>query len=189
MTNAGGGGDESYDRPEEGPLGVDRSEIGKDSREPETVAQSDGEAVQVPQCMPCPRTQHPDAVARHNVTHLPYANCCPHCLAARRANNPNLHKDETFRRSTPLLVIDDCFIRSISDEDFATCQVWNLYPYNNVFGCVVDIKGPDPFAVARLCDFFREAGLTQVVNKCDQHKNVKALGNTHARSEVNEHIQ
>ena len=50
MMNAGDGGDRSCDRPEEGPLGGDRSEIGRDSREPEVVVQSDGESVQVPRC-------------------------------------------------------------------------------------------------------------------------------------------
>ena len=189
MMNAGGGDDGSYDRPEEGPLGVDRSEIGRDSREPEVVVQSDGEAVQVPRCMPCPRTPHPDIVARHNLTHLPYANWCPHCLAARRANNPHFQKDETFRRSNPLLVMDYCFIRNINDEDLVTCLVGKLYPYNKFFGCVVDVKGPDPYAVARLSDFIREAGLTKFVYKCDQESSVRALGDTHARSEVNEHIQ
>ena len=85
--------------------------------------------------------------------------------------------------------MDDCFIRNINGVNLVTCPAGNLYPYNNLFGCVVDVKGADPFAVARLCDLIREAGLTTFVYKCDQENSVKALGNTHARSEVNEHIQ
>ena len=126
MMNAGGGGDGSYDRREEGPLGVDRREIGRDNREPEVVVRSDGEAAQVPRCMPCPRTPHPNDVVRHNLTNLPYANWCPHCLAAKRANNPHVQKDETVRRSTPLLVMDYCFLRNINDEALVTCLVGDL---------------------------------------------------------------
>ena len=64
-----------------------------------------------------------------------------------------------------------------------------MYPYNKFFGCVVDVEGPDPFAVARPCDFIREAGSTICVYECDQENNVKAHGDTHARGEVNEPSQ
>ena len=63
-------------------------------------------------------------------------------------------------------------------------MVGKLYPYNKFVGCVVDVKVPDPFAVARLCDFIREAGLTIFLFKCDQENSVRALSDTHARSEV-----
>ena len=175
MMNAGGGGDGSHIDPRKDRLGVGRSETGRDSRMPEVVVQSDGEAVQVPRCMPCPRTPHPDVVARHNLTHVPYADWCPHCLAARRANNSHFQKDETFRRSTPPLVMDYCFIRSLNGEGLVTCLVGKIYPYDKLFGCVSDIKDPDPFAVDRLSDLIREAKLTKFVYKCGQDNNVKAL--------------
>ena len=117
MTNAGGGGDGSYGRPEEGQLGVDRSEIGGDGKEQGVVVQSDGEAVQVPRCIPCPRTPYPDVVARHSLTHLPYASWCSDGLAARRASKPNFQKDEAFCRSPPLLVMANCFVRNMNDEE------------------------------------------------------------------------
>ena len=86
----------------------------------------------------------------------------PSLFGRKRANNPHFHKDETFHCSTPLLVMDDCFIRNINDKDFVKCLVGKLYPYHKLFGWVVDVKGPDPFAVARLCDFIREAGLARM---------------------------
>ena len=70
-----------------------------------------------------------------------------------------------------------------------TCLVGELYSYSNLIGFVVGVKGPDPFAIARLCDFIRQAGLTKCVYKCNQENSVEALGGTHARSKVNEHIQ
>ena len=70
------------------------------------VVTEEGECVVIPRGIPAPKTPSPDAVARHNLTHLPYAAWCPHCVAARRANNPHFRTEESFRRMVPLLVLN-----------------------------------------------------------------------------------
>lgn len=154
---------------------MERGEIGRDGREPKVVATSDGECVVIPRCAPEPKTPAPDVVARHNLTHLPYASWCPHCVAARRANNPHFRREESFRRMIPLLVLDYCFVRNTQDEDLLTLLVGRLYPSRSVFACPVDMKGRDPVAIAKLSDFIKANGLTKFVYKCDQERALEAL--------------
>ena len=120
-------------------------------------------------------TPAPDVVARHNLTHLPYAAWCPHCVAARRANNSHFRREESFRRMIPLLVLDYCFVRNNQDEDLLTLLVGRLYPSRTIFACPVDMKGRDPTAVAQLSDFIKANGLTKFVYKCDQERALGAL--------------
>ena len=170
--NAGDGEQaDSFGRPEEGPLEVDRSgNEREDKGEPEVVLQSNGQSVNVPHCMPCPKTPRPELVARHNLTHLPYANWCPHCVAARRANNPHFQRAETFRRHKPLFVLDYAFIRNSQDEDLMTMLVGKLYPFNKFFACIVDAKGKYLYAIDSLSKFIKDSGLTDFVYKCDQER-------------------
>ena len=92
------GGDEPEDvgwnNVEEAPIGVERGESVRANVEPETVTTSEGECVQVPRGAPAPSTPAPDVVARHNLTHLPYASWCPHGVAARWANIPHFRREE-----------------------------------------------------------------------------------------------
>ena len=142
--------------------GVDRGRL-----DPEAVA-TEGECVISPRGAPEPQTPAPDVVARHNLTDLPYASWCLHCLAARRSNNSHSRREESFRRMIPLLVLDYCFVRNNQDEDLLTLLVGRLYPSRTIFACPVDMKGRDPTAVARLSDFIKANGLTKIVYKCDQ---------------------
>ena len=107
---------------------------------------------------PAPEPKSPalDIVARHNLTHLSYAPWCPHCVAARRANNPHFRREESHRRMIPLLVFDYCFVRNTQDEDLLNLLVGRLYPTRTVFACPVDMKGRDPVAIAMLDDFIKK---------------------------------
>ena len=164
--------DVGWQNVEDAPVSVERGEIGRDGREPEVVATSDGECVVIPRCAPEPKTPAPDVVARHNLTHLPYASWCPHCVAARRANNPHVRREESFRRMIPLLVLDYCFVRNTQDEDLLTLLVGRLYPSRSVFACPVDMKGRDPVAIAKLSDFIKANGLTKFVYKCEPRTSI-----------------
>ena len=70
---------------EDAPIEAVHDEAGR--VDPDVVETTDGDCVVIPRGVPEPKAPSPEAVARHNLTHLPYASWCPHCVAARRANN------------------------------------------------------------------------------------------------------
>ena len=158
---------------EDAPIAAEHGATGRN--EQDAVVTTEGFGVIVPRKVPEPRTPAPDVVARHNLTHLPYASWCPHCVAARRANNPHFQTEESYRRMIPLLVLDYCFIRNTQDEDLLTVLVGRLYPTRTLFACPVDMKGRDPVAISRLGDFIKSNGLTKFVYKCDQERALDAL--------------
>ena len=160
---------------EDAPIAVEHGESDDGGLDPETVTTSEGECVIIPRGAPESRTPAPAVVARHNLTHLPYAAWCPHCVAARRANNPHFRREESFRRMIPLLVLDYCFVRNNLDEDLLTLLVGRLYPTRTIFACSLDMKGRDPVAIAKLGDFIKANGLTKIVCKCDQERALNAL--------------
>ena len=174
MRDSGGDEDQGWQNVEDAPISVERGENMR-AADPDVVTTSDGECVQRPRAVPEPRTPSPDLVARHNLTHLPYASWCPHCVAARRANNPHFQREETFRRMIPLLVLDYCFVRNTQDEDLLPLLVGRIYPTRTVFAFPVDMKGRDPVAVAKLSEFIKANGLTKFVYKCDQERALDAL--------------
>ena len=155
------------------PIAAEHGAAGRN--EPEEVVTTEGECVVMPRKVMEPKTPAPDVVARHNLTHLPYAAWCPHCVAARRANNPHFQNETSFRRMIPLLVLDYCFIRNTQDEDLLTLLVGRLYPTRAIFACPVDMKGRDPIAIARLGDFIESNGLTKFVYRCDQERALDSL--------------
>ena len=180
MMRDGGGGDDEvedvgWNSPEDAPVGLERGEAIRGGPDPEAELSTDGECVRLPRGAPEPKTPAPDVVARHNLTHLPYAQWCPHCVAARRANNPHFRREESFRRLIPLLVFDYCFVRNTQDEDLLTLSVGRLYPTKKMFTCPVNMKGRDPVAANLLADFIKANGLTKFVYKCDQERALDAL--------------
>ena len=149
IRDRGGDGDAGGQDVGDAPISVERGQnIG--GADPNVVTTSDGDNVQVPRGVPEPMTPPPDVVARHNLTHLLYAAWCPHCVAARRANHPHLQREETFRRTIPLLVLDYCFIRNVQDEDLLKLLVGRVCPTRVVFAFPVDMKGRDPVAMTKL---------------------------------------
>ena len=52
-----------------------------------------------------PQTPTPAQIARHNLTHMPYAAWCPYCVACRRKNSHHRRSHEA-EREIPLVVGD-----------------------------------------------------------------------------------
>ena len=67
------------------------------------------------------------------------------------------------------------FIKDGADEDNATILVLKLYPYKLVFACLVNGKGSDPLAVARLCRFIMECGLVHFAYRSDREPAIVSL--------------
>ena len=65
-------------------------------------------------------------------------------------------------RVIPLLVGDECFLRSIDETVLQTCLVMRLYPYKCFMACAVPKKGFDELVIRRLVKFLRDMGLIQL---------------------------
>ena len=154
------------------PAFIDKSEV---IPEGDIVDADDDSAVQPALCLPCPKTPSAAQVANHNITHMPYRSWCPHCVASRRPNSQHRSSSSESERSDPLLVADYCFLRSSDDTVLSTVLVARLYPSRAMLCTVVDAKGPEPNAVARLARFIRDSGYSKLVYRSDQEGTIRSL--------------
>ena len=60
--------------------------------------------------LPMPREMIPAQLREHMITHIPYHEGCPYCLAGRRPNTP--HRRCSHNRRVPLITADYGFLRS-----------------------------------------------------------------------------
>ena len=58
-------------------------------------------------CQPCMPTQ--EEVDLHNVTHVPYRNWCPFCVAGKAKANPHFKRDNSVADSANVVSIDYAF--------------------------------------------------------------------------------
>ena len=158
--------------------------------EDEEIVQDDlGQAHQVPRGLPSPKAPSKDAIRKHNLTHWPYAPWCPWCVMARRNAEPHFQCKDDQGRLLPLLVLDYCFVKGEADAELVTLLVGKLYPFRKTFACVVDAKGVDTYAVARMAEFIRTSGLSKFVYKSDQESSIKAVMIEALMSIMNEAIR
>ena len=78
-------------------------------------------------------------------------------------------------RRMPLLVMDYCFIRAITDSENMTVLVAKSYPYCLIFACPCDEHGPDNYVTPRFARFIRHRGITQCTFMCDQEGSLRAM--------------
>ena len=125
--------------------------VGKDTS---VIIGQDGERALAPKSLTSPHEPTRAERALHDLTHLPYAPWCAHCVACRRPNTQ--HRSSHTERTIPLLVGDYGFARNSQDQSLVTILVMRLYPYRLFFSCKVDVKGPDPVAAERLAHFIKK---------------------------------
>ena len=125
--------------------------------------------------LPQPKVPTQAQIDAHNLTHMPYRSWCPHCVAARRPNSHHRSSSSDSQRADPLLVADYCFVRDNNDSETITILVARLYPSRTMLATVVDAKGPDPNAVARLAKFIKDSGYAKVIYRSDQERSIVAL--------------
>ena len=136
----------------------------------------DDMVVQPANPLPQPRVPSAAQVAAHNITHLPYQSWCPHCVASRRPNTHHRRSSSSGpQRADPLLVADYCFVRGNDDAECVTVLVARIYPSRAMLATVVDAKGPEPNAVARLARFLRDTGYSKIIYRSDQEKAIVKL--------------
>ena len=129
------------------------------------IEADDDEVVQVAQPLPAPMKPSKAQREAHECTHLPYRSWCPHCVAARRSNSQH-RRSSSSNRTLPLLVADYCRLKDTDDGiEGITVHVARLYPARALLATVVDAKGPDDNAVARVANFIRDSGHSKMVYK------------------------
>ena len=133
-----------------------------------------GQGALPPKELPSPKEPTPAARARHNLTHLPYEDWCPFCVACRR---PNSHHRLQLREEheQPLLVGDYAFIRNSGDDQLVCLLVCCLYPFRIYLTCVVPNKGVHEFAIKRLERFIADTGLVKFNYRSDNEPNLVAM--------------
>ena len=139
----------------------------------EEVDLDSGVAVQVPRGLPAPPQPSKEEKARHDLTHINYRSCCPHCVFGRRNNTPH-RTSQSGRRNLPLFCADYCFIRDVDDPDNVSCLVGRLYPSKAIFASACDQKGADDPVVKRLSNFIKESGISKMVYKTDQESALRS---------------
>ena len=163
--------DESWDDLGQAPVSAELKEplCGECNTADDDVVQDDvGDAFRNPRELPEPKAPSRAAARQHALTHWPYASWCPYCVMARRNSDPHFQNREGDNRALPLLVLDYCFVRNQPDQDLVTVLVGKLYPTRKTFGCVVDVKGMDEYAICRMTEFIKSAGVHKFVYECDQ---------------------
>ena len=136
---------------------VDAAQDDGDTDEGEKPWESGGHGLRNEQpagLLKSPKQPSAQDIAMHNLTHFPYRDWCPHCVASRRPNTP--HRSRALEeRKIPLVVADYCYLRDSKDRDLATCLVVGVYPYRMTMATVVDMKGRDENTIRRVSKFFK----------------------------------
>ena len=116
---------EGWERPEESGLALDQSGV-VDATDGIDEVDEAGKIVQLPRGLPAPTLPSKSEIELHNLTHIPYRSWCPHCVAARRKNDPHLTSHD--ERTVPLFVSDYCFLGDETDEDLCATLVGRVFP-------------------------------------------------------------
>ena len=124
--------------------------------------------------LPSPKEPTPAARERHNLTHVPYEDWCPFCVACRR---PNAHHRRRCRddRLQPLLVGDYAFVRSTGDDHLVPVLILRLKPFGIYLAIVVPNKGVHDWVVQRVSRFILDSGLLQFSYRADKEPSIVAL--------------
>ena len=76
-----------------------------------------------------------EEIKKHNVTHLPFRNWCPICVAARARDDPHVRLDDDRERG-PEVHYDYCFLRNEAGEKCLTTLVCRDRPSRVTFSYV-----------------------------------------------------
>ena len=80
---------DGWERPEESGMALDQNGI-VDAMDGVDEVDESGGVIRLPKGLPAPTLPSKSEIGLHNSTHIPYRNWCPHCVAARRKNDPHL---------------------------------------------------------------------------------------------------
>ena len=113
VDEADGEHDPSYEAPEDAGIDLAKGVERLDEEEWVCVPCDGEDSVMKPKLFPSPRAPSKAEIELHNITHLPYRNWCPWCVAGRRNNTQHRELKEKHARTEPCLHLDYAFL---SDE-------------------------------------------------------------------------
>ena len=108
----------------------------------------------------------------HLITHLPYCDGCPFCVAGRRPNAH--HRRRGNQKDISSLVADYGFLKTF-DEDIAPVLGVCVRPWMVYFATLVAAKGPEPMIAKRLARFMKDCGLRHFTYKSDREPAIRSL--------------
>lgn len=119
----------------------------------------------------CQKEMTSEEFAQHCVTHIPYNESCPYCVAGKKPNWH--HRKSSSHRKVPFLCADYGFSTEAATQDVIPILVVYVRPWRNYFATVVETKGHDLNAVKRLARWIRECGLTHFVYRSDREPAIR----------------
>ena len=130
-----------------------------------------------PQSLTSPKTPTAAERALHALTHRPYRDWCPFCVAGNRPNSP--HRRVKSHADLPMMGADYAFFGDAGN--LITYLVVLIRPFGVFSASVVDSKGATPHAVRVLSDWIKMCGLVQFLYRSDLESSIKHLAETAVR--------
>ena len=124
------------------------------------------------------RSPRPPSLAerlKHAITHLPYRDWCPYCVAGKRPNSP--HRRVKLRSSLPLLSADYGFFGDEKSPPFTVIVVY-IRPFGIYVVAIVDQTGATDYMVKQLSDWIQQCGLVRFLDRSDREASLKLLVET-----------
>lgn len=134
-----------------------------------TLLDANGHGALKPIARSPPPTMTPAEKAKHNLTRLPFHPRCPICVATRR---PNAHhrRPHEQERTIPLLVADDCFVKTAGGVVMQTCVALRLYPYKLYDAVAIPRKGTDQSVISYISRVICTCGVLKMAYRCDRRR-------------------
>ena len=123
-----------------GELGGEGVELERGEGDEAEVEESGGEAQEPQRRRPaCKPTT--DEVRAHRVSHLPFRDWCPECVAGRAKDWPHTKRDVEETLTVPEVSLDYCFIRETAGEDYSVVLVGKDRETKLILSHVAPCKG------------------------------------------------
>ena len=100
------------------PSGSVREEPQREETGQETEGEEEGVSAKMARRKIMPSSEE---IRQHNLSHVPYRNWCPHCVAGRGRSKP--HRGHTSEREIPVIGMD--FFYFVRDQDEQTRPTYN----------------------------------------------------------------
>ena len=92
--------------------------------------------------LPMPKEMTPAQLREHMVTHLPYHEGCPYCVAARRPNSPH-RRCPSHSRHIPHMTAENGFLKA-KDESIIPFSGHTHTSLESIFRCSMRRERPRP---------------------------------------------
>ena len=124
MCGVGDGADEDKDDEEAAAAddGQVHDQAGGDDEEADAGGEGEAEAQQPSRRTPSTRPTAAEMRA-HRVSHLPFRDWCPECVAGRAKDWPHRQQKEVEELTVPEVSMDYCFIREEAGDDYSVVLV------------------------------------------------------------------